>query len=160
MTTKLKKAAKTVQDLIYKYGLNCEVHEFESGTRTAIDAANSIGCAVGQISKSLIFRSSSNNPILILASGPNRVDEKLMSLHINESIEKADADFTRKITGFAIGGIPPIGHLTQIKSIFIDKDLLQYDDVWAAAGTPNTVFNIKIKDLIKMTEGEIVTITR
>jgi prolyl-tRNA editing enzyme YbaK/EbsC (Cys-tRNA(Pro) deacylase) len=94
---------------------------------------------------------------LILASGINRVDEKKIAEHMGEKIERADADFTRDVTGFAIGGIPPIGHLNPLTT-FIDEDLLQYDNLWAAGGTPNTVFKFNAADLEKMTGGEVVTV--
>jgi prolyl-tRNA editing enzyme YbaK/EbsC (Cys-tRNA(Pro) deacylase) len=95
---------------------------------------------------------------LILASGPNRVNEKTIESYVGEKIIKADADFTREVTGFAIGGIPPIGHKQEIELIFIDQDLLKFNDVWAAAGTPNAVFNLRSNDLLEMTNGKVISI--
>jgi prolyl-tRNA editing enzyme YbaK/EbsC (Cys-tRNA(Pro) deacylase) len=92
-----------------------------------------------------------------LASGPNRVNEKTIETHVGEKITKADADFARETTGFAIGGIPPIGHKQAIET-FIDKDLLKFEELWAAAGTPNTVFNLKSSYLQSLTNGKIITI--
>ncbi len=159
MNQLLTKSAQSVQDALAAKGLECEVVELSDSTRTAQDAASSIGCNVEQIVKSLIFKTKqTNKPILILASGPNRVNEKIIESHVGEKITKADADFAREITGFAIGGIPPIGHKQTIDLIFIDEDLLKFDSVWAAAGTPNAVFNLKGKDLVEMTNGVVVSI--
>ncbi len=134
--------------------------ELPSSTRTAVDAAAAIGCDVSQILKSLIFKTKkTNKPVLVLASGPNRVNEKSIETALGEAIIKADADFTKDITGFAIGGIPPIGHKQKIDLVFIDEDLLKFDSVWAAAGTPNAVFNFQGKDLLSMTEGRIISIS-
>lgn len=151
------KSAQSVQDALMCKGLECKVIELEHTTRSAADAAIAIGCDVSQIVKSLIFKTKlSSKPILILVSGPNRVDEKLIESYVGEKIAKADADFAKEITGFAIGGIPPIGHKQKIDFIFIDKDLLNFDSIWAAAGTPNAVFNLKGEDLVSMTEGKLV----
>ncbi len=155
----LTKSAQSVQDSLDAKGLSCTVLELPSSTRTANDAAQSIGCEVGQIVKSLIFKTAdTNHPVLLLVSGPNRVNEKAIEALLGEPLIKADADFARDITGFAIGGIPPIGHKQKIDLIFIDEDLLKFESVWAAAGTPNAVFNFKSPDLLTMTEGQVVSI--
>lgn len=157
MNNTLAKSAQSVQDALDSSGISCEVLELPSSTRTAVDAANSIGCQINQIVKSLIFKTKkTNEPVLVLASGPNMVNEKVIQKLVGEKITKADADYTRKITGFAIGGIPPVGHRTEIEHIFIDEDLLNLDVVWAAAGTPNAVFNIKSSDLLLLTKGKPV----
>lgn len=158
---KLTKSAQSVQQALEQKGLECTVIELPSSTRTAQDAATSLGCDIAQIVKSLIFKTKdTNKPVLILASGANRVNEVLIEQHLQEKIVKADADFTRDITGFAIGGIPPIGHKQSIELIFIDQDLLELDSVWAAAGTPNAVFNMPSKYLIEMTHGKTIEITQ
>lgn len=155
----LKKSAQSVQDALAQQGIECTVVEFPASTRTAIEAAAAIGCNVAQIVKSLIFKTKeTEKPVLVLASGPNRVDEKIIESFVGEKIIKADADFTREVTGFAIGGIPPIGHKQEIPFIFIDEDLLKWNDVWAAAGTPNAVFNLQIQDLLIMTRGKVIEI--
>jgi len=119
-------------------------------------AALAIGCFVGQIVKSLIFRTKAmHKPLLVLVSGPNRVNEKILENYIGEAIEKADASFTKEITGFTIGGIPPIGHKQDIET-FIDEDLVQFEELWAAAGTPNAVFNLKPHDLAILTNGKVI----
>lgn len=154
----LKKSAQSVQDVLAHKGLPLTVVELAASTRTAQDAALAIGCTVGQIVKSLIFcTKETRRPILVLASGPNRVDEKVIEQQVGEKIMKADADFTREVTGFAIGGIPPIGHKQHIET-YIDEDLLQYEEVWAAAGTPNAVFCLPSKELVALTGGKIIKI--
>lgn len=155
----LAKSAQSVQDTLMKKGLTCKVVELPESTRTAQEAATAIGCEVAQIVKSLIFKTRmSQRPVLILASGPNRVNEKRIESLLGEQIIKADADFTREVTGFAIGGIPPIGHKQRIEFTFIDEDLLKFEEIWAAAGTPNAVFSLKGKDLIEMTKGNVINI--
>jgi prolyl-tRNA editing enzyme YbaK/EbsC (Cys-tRNA(Pro) deacylase) len=158
MDKKLSKSAQSVQNALDQKGIQTTVIELPASTRTAQEAAQAIGCQIGQIVKSLIFKTKkSNSPILILASGPNRVNESMIETILGEKIVKADADFTREVTGFAIGGIPPIGHKQTIKT-FIDKDLMNFEEGWAAAGTPNAVFNLKTIDLQNLTNGDIIQI--
>lgn len=154
------KSTELVQKALEEKGFTSgKVVELASSTRTAIEAAQTIGCEVAHIVKSLLFRSKqSHKPVLILASGKNRVNEKSIEALIGEKIEKADADFTREITGFAIGGIPPLGHKQQIDHIFIDKDLFEFETVWAAAGTPFAVFSMPSALLIELTGGRVVAI--
>ncbi|HEY7618164.1 MAG TPA: YbaK/EbsC family protein [Solirubrobacteraceae bacterium] len=116
--------------------------EFPAGTRTAADAAAAIGCEVGAICKSLVFRVG-DEPLLVIASGANRVDEERFGA------QKADAAFVREQTGFAIGGVPPYGHARPLRTI-LDEDLLGYETVWAAAGTPSSVFPIVPADLVRL----------
>ena len=154
----LSKSAQSVQDVLNKKGMHAKVVELPASTRTAQDAASAIGCEVAQICKSLIFRTkNSHRPILVLASGVNRVDEKLIAKAVGEEITKADADFTREVTGFAIGGIPPIGHKQSIET-FIDEDLLKLGELWAAAGTPNAVFSLESAALQDLTQGRVIAI--
>ena len=130
MSSNLKKSAEKVQIELNKFGFELNVIELPDSTRTAQEAANAIGCTVSQIAKSLIFKGkTSQNPILIIASGTNRVNEKAIKEHIGEKLEKANADFVLEHTGFAIGGIPPVGHKNPIIT-FIDEDLLQHDEIW------------------------------
>ena len=157
----LAKSAQSVQEALTKKGVVCKVIELADSARTAQDAATALGCDVSQIVKSLIFKTKlSHKPVLVLASGPNRVNEKLIESLVGETIIKADADFTREVTGFAIGGIPPVGHKQAIEWIFIDEDLLHFQDVWAAAGTPHAVFNLKGTDLVEMTNGKVISIQK
>lgn len=157
----LTRSAQSVQDVLTSKGLTCQVLVLSESTRTAVEAANTIGCEEPQIVKSLIFKTkSTEKAVLILASGPNRVNEQVIESHVGEKITKADADFIREVTGFAIGGIPPVGHKQIIDHIFIDEDLLKFDNVWAAAGTPHAVFNLQSKDLVVLTTGKIISIMK
>ena len=158
MSSNLKKRAEKVQSVLNELGYELNVVEFSDSTRTTQDAADTIGCTVGQIAKSLIFKGkSSQKPILIIASGSNRVNEKLVKEYIGEKLEKADADFVLEHTGFAIGGVPPIGHTEPI-STFIDEDLMEYDEIWAAAGTPNAVFKLTPKILVEISKGTVIKV--
>lgn len=150
--------AKKIEKFLEKFGIKSEIKEFSETTKTAADAAKALNCELGQIAKSIIFRGrKSNDPILVIASGKNRIGEKIISDQLGEEIEKADADFVRAKTGFAIGGIPPFGHKEKIKT-FIDEDLLKYPLIWAAAGTHNAVFSLTPKQLTEITEGEVVPV--
>ena len=154
----LSGSAKKVQDALAAMGYDCAVTELEKSTRTVKEAAEAVGCSEGQIVKSLIFRGKrSKRPILVIASGPNRVREVKIEEQIGEPLGKANADFVREETGFAIGGVAPIGLKRQMIT-FIDKDLLAYDEVWAAAGTPHAVFQLDPADLPEMTGGKIIDI--
>ncbi len=132
--------------------------ELPTSTRTAEDAAKAIGCTVGQIIKSLVFCTKhTHKPVLVLASGINRVNEKAIAHHVGEEIIKADADYVREVTGFAIGGIPPIGHKQHIPT-YIDEDLLRFQEVWAAAGTPHAVFNLGSENIVNLTGGKVISV--
>ena len=146
MSHTLSASAQKVQNALNAFGLPCQVVELPDSTRSAQEAAQAIGCQVGQIVKSLIFKGKqSNKPILVLASGSNRVNEKKLKKLVAEPVKKADADFVREKTGFVIGGVPPVGHREQLKT-FLDEDLLQYEEIWAAAGTPHAVFKLTPAD--------------
>jgi prolyl-tRNA editing enzyme YbaK/EbsC (Cys-tRNA(Pro) deacylase) len=141
-------------------GERFQVLEFDASTRTAADAAAAIGCEVAQIAKSLIFRgANSDRAVLIIASGVDRVDEKKAAVAIGEPIARADADFVREATGFAIGGVPPVGHKTK-PIVLIEESLTQFDEIWAAAGTPNAVFRLTPSDLVELTGGRTVAVAR
>jgi len=155
----LSQSAQKVQDVLSPFGLSLEVVELPASTRTAAEAAQAIGCTVAQIAKSLVFRTTqSDQAILVIVSGTNRVNEERISTALGEPIGKADADFVRQQTGFAIGGVPPVAHTTKLTT-FVDQDLLLYDDIWAAAGTPNAVFHLTPQDLVAITCGEVLQIT-
>jgi prolyl-tRNA editing enzyme YbaK/EbsC (Cys-tRNA(Pro) deacylase) len=158
MPKNLSSSARKVQDALNKYGLSCQVVEMPQSTRTADDAARAVGCQVGQIVKSLVFQGKqSHQAILVATSGANRVNEKKIATLISELLSKADADFVREKTGFAIGGVPPVGHTQPIR-IFIDEDLMQYDEIWAAAGTPRAVFKLTPRELQKITGGQVISV--
>jgi prolyl-tRNA editing enzyme YbaK/EbsC (Cys-tRNA(Pro) deacylase) len=158
MDNNLSNSASKVQDALAQLGLPCKVVEMPASTRTAVEAAQAIGCTVGQIVKSLIFKSvKSQQAVLILASGTNRVDIKRIEEYIGEAIEKADPEFVREQTGFAIGGVPPLGFSKPLRTL-IDRDLLTYPEIWAAAGTPHAVFQILPADLVTATNGQVIQI--
>lgn len=158
MSSNLSKSAERFQNLLNEFGFELNVMELSDSTRTAQEAADAIGCSVSQIAKSLIFKGKiSEKPILIIASGTNRVNEKVVKEHIGEKLEKADADFVLEHTGFVIGGITPFGHKNTITT-FIDEDLLQYEEIWAAAGTPHAVFKLTPKILVEVTKGNIISV--
>jgi len=158
MTQELSSSARKVQEVLLDLGMLLKVIELPGSTRTAIDAAQAVGCQVGQIVKSLVFKTKhSQRPILVLTSGQNRVDERRIEALIGEPLGKADADFVRIHTGFVIGGVPPVAHLEKPET-FIDEDLLSYQELWAAAGTPHAVFQVTPLDLVRMTSGMVVRI--
>lgn len=158
MTTHFKKSLQRVQDVLNESGYAYTVQELAASTRTAQEAADAVGCTLAQIVKSLIFEGErSGNPILILASGANRVNEKTLAKLAGEPIRRAHPNFVRQRTGFAVGGVPPLGHSVPLQP-FIDEDLLQFDEIWAAAGTPHAVFCLKSADLQPLTGGKVVKI--
>jgi prolyl-tRNA editing enzyme YbaK/EbsC (Cys-tRNA(Pro) deacylase) len=160
MSTSLRPAAARVQALLKAEGMSAEVVEFAETTRSAAEAATQIGCTLGQIAKSLVFRAkSSNRPVLVIASGSNRVEEKAVEALLGEKIGKADADFVRDKTGYAIGGVAPLGHAAR-PATFIDEDLLGFEAIWAAAGTPYSVFRLTPAELVRLTGGQVARIAR
>lgn len=153
-----KAGIQRFEDTLEARGYSNEMVKLPENARTAGEAAKAIGCKVEQIAKSLIFLlSDSHQPMLIVASGVNRVNENRVSEWIGEPLGKANADFVREQTGFAIGGVPPLGHVNPIKAL-IDEDLFQYDEIWAAGGHPNFVFRLTPEELLKMTNGEVLAI--
>jgi prolyl-tRNA editing enzyme YbaK/EbsC (Cys-tRNA(Pro) deacylase) len=158
MSNILGLSPQKVQDALKTLGFNNQVVELQVTTRTSADAAQAVGCRVEQIAKSIVFQGKqTHKPILVIASGPNRVNEKRIEELIFEPLGEADADYVRKHTGFVIGGVPPLGHLEKLE-IFIDEDLLKCEEIWAAAGSPNAVFKLAPSELIKMTGGRVVSI--
>ena len=158
LNRRLPRRAKAVQDWLAGGGYDLQVIELPDSTRTASDAAQASGCEIGQIVKSLVFRTdATRRPVLILASGSNRVDEGKIQSYLGEAIVKPDAGYVREVTGFSIGGIPPFGHDSSLTSI-IDQDLLAYDDIWAAAGTPFAVFRLTPELLLEMTGGTAIEV--
>ncbi len=158
MAHELPESARRVQQALAAAGIPTSVVELPQSTRTAVEAAAAIGCQVEQIAKSLVFRrADSGSPVLVIASGTNRVDERLVASHLNTEIVKADAAFVRARTGFAIGGVPPLGHDAALL-ILIDEDLLELTTLWAAAGTPNAVFSLTPDQLVRATGGQVVRV--
>lgn len=156
-------SAARVQAVLDQAGMKAKVRAFPSSTRTAADAAASIGCSVAQIGKSLIFRTEqTGRAVLVIASGVNRVDELRVSQALagelnGDRLGRADADFVRAETGFAIGGVPPVGHRRPLLTV-VDRDLVQHDEIWAAAGTPNTVMCLTFEQLRQLTRGHVLAV--
>lgn len=149
-------SVQRVVDAATSQGLRIDVREFPDGTRTAVDAARAVGAEVGQIVKSLVF-SVNGESVLALVSGPNRLDERALARaagHDDADVGRLDAKAVRTATGFSIGGVPPFGHPTPLPT-FIDRDLLDYDSVWAAAGTPRHVFSTTPAELIRITGAAV-----
>lgn len=142
-----------VRERLREQGIEAQPVEFAESTRTSADAAAAIGTTVAQIAKSLVFLAD-GQPLLVIASGANRVDTKKLGALLNARITRADADAVRQATGFPIGGVPPLGHATPLRTL-IDEDLLTLSSIWAAAGTPNAVFETTPADLVKMTNGQV-----
>jgi prolyl-tRNA editing enzyme YbaK/EbsC (Cys-tRNA(Pro) deacylase) len=134
--------------------LGVSVRRFPEGTRTATDAARAVGCEVGQIVKSLVFVAG-GRPVVALVSGSNRLDEARLGALAGTPVTKADAAVARDATGYAIGGVPPFGHATDIP-VYMDRDLLGYASVWAAAGRPDSVFEIQPERLREMSKATVV----
>lgn len=135
------------------------VQEFEQTTHTAADAATAVGCDLGQIAKSLLFRAADGRPVLVVASGANRVDEKKVAALLGQKIARADPDFVLRHTGFAVGGVPPVGHATRPATV-LDQDLRRHRTIWAAAGSPNAVFALAPDDLPRLTGAAFVDVAK
>ncbi|QJR13583.1 YbaK/EbsC family protein [Usitatibacter palustris] len=158
MSETLPDSARTVQEVLRAKGIEARVMVLPQSTRTAKEAAQAVGCEVAQIAKSIIFkRADTQQAVLVITSGVNRVDEKRVAAHLGTELLKADADFVRAATGFAIGGVPPLGHRTPIETL-IDETLLALDSVWAAAGTPNALFSIGARQLVAATGGHVMVV--
>lgn len=158
MRQKLKASAERVQQALAARGMDCRVIEMGASTRTSQEAAEAVGCAVAQIVKSILVKTKkTKRPIMIAASGANRIDLKAVAEKVGEPVRMADPDFVREKTGFVIGGVPPLGHAEKI-DILIDEDLLSHESIWAAAGTPNAMFQLTPDQLKEITEGEVACI--
>ena len=160
MADRLSASAARVQGALEAIGIEAEVRELPESTRTAPDAARALGCRVEQIAKSIVFRATeSGAAVMVVAGGANRVDERKVRRLVGEVVERASPDFVRERTGFAIGGVPPLGHATAMRILF-DPDLLREPVVWAAAGTPRGVFAMHPRELLRATGGEAVDVKR
>lgn len=154
----LPAAARRVQSALEAHGLAVTIREFPTSTRTAAEAAASIGCTVAQIAKSLMFRGErTGRAVLVVASGANRVNEERLAAIVREPVGRADAAFVRERTGYAIGGVPPVAH-AEPPAVIIDEDLLELEEIWAAAGTPNAVFRLTPAELVSITAGRVARI--
>lgn len=151
-------STERVQRALAAAGIAAQVRELPHSARTALEAAAALGCGVGQIAKSLVFRRTDDGrALLVVASGANRVDEARVAQHLGAGIAKADAAFVRASTGFAIGGVPPLGHDAPLTTL-VDRDLLAYEIVWAAAGTPHAVFALAPQQLVAATGAQVLAL--
>ena len=156
----LGRSSSRVAEELRRLGATAEVREMPESTRTATDAAAAVGCAVAQIVKSLVFRSVvSDEPVLVLVSGADRVDEALLAQVVGEAVEQATGKFVRERTGYAIGGVPPVGHAQPVVT-YLDEHLFDHALVWAAAGTPRAVFCIAPAELVRITSARVVAVAR
>jgi prolyl-tRNA editing enzyme YbaK/EbsC (Cys-tRNA(Pro) deacylase) len=136
------------------------VVEFDESTHTAQEAADAIGCALAQIAKSIMFRTAqSGKAVLVIASGVNKVDEKKIRALLGEKIERASPDFVKEMTGFEVGGVPPLAH-AQACTVYLDEDLKAFPTLWAAGGTPNAVFEIGFDELVSRTGAAVADVAK
>lgn len=156
--SELSRSSARVAGELERLGIGTTVLELPGSTRTAGEAADAVGCDVGQIVKSLVFRVvERDEPLLVLTSGRNRVDESKLAAVVGAPVERASAEFVRQRTGYAIGGVPPLGHLAPIATV-LDPDLLAYEVVWAAAGTPRSVFAVAPETLRQVTSAKVAEV--
>ncbi|MBN3494599.1 YbaK/EbsC family protein [Vibrio neptunius] len=160
MSKELKSSSMKVQEFLSQNGQDFVVQEMPNSTRTASDAAESIGCTVSQIAKSLIFKhGETGKPVLVVASGSNMVCADKVKQATGITLTKADASFVRDKVGYAIGGVPPVAHNSSVHTI-LDQDLNQYSEIWAAAGTPNSVFKLNPQNLGQLTQGQWIDLAK
>ncbi len=148
----LPRSARRVQAALHEAGVDVEVVVLEDSARTAVEAAAAVGVEVGAIVKSLVFRDGHGSPVLVLVSGDHRCDEALLG------VTRADAATVREVTGYAIGGVPPVGHPEPLRTV-VDEQLGRFETVWAAAGTPHAVFPVGFDDLVRLTGGEVRSVS-
>jgi prolyl-tRNA editing enzyme YbaK/EbsC (Cys-tRNA(Pro) deacylase) len=148
------KVTKALKDL----GIEAEVLTFTESTKTSQEAADMAGCELAQIAKSIIFRAKkADRAVLVITSGINKVDTKLIRDHLGEKPDKADADFVREKTGYVIGGVPAIAHAEE-PIVYFDETLCQFDEIWSAAGSPYSIYKIKTEDLIRITGAKVIKV--
>lgn len=141
-------------------GPSFAVVEFDASTKTSAEAAAAIGCTVAQIAKSIIFKTAAGGkPVLVVASGTNRVDDKKVTALLGEKVKSADAEFVKANTGFEIGGVSPVGHATP-PIVLLDQDLKSFDAIWAAGGAGNAVFKLTWDDLVRLTNGRAADVAK
>ena len=157
MSAPLSASAAKVQAALDAAGVSTRIVEHAIAARTSAQAADVLGCTVGQIAKSLVFRAASGRAVLVIASGANRVDEAKVAALIDEPVGRADPAFVRAVTGYAIGGIPPLGHPAPLAPL-VDRDLLRHAVVYAAGGTPNAMFPIAPAELVRASGGMVADV--
>ncbi|RUS43804.1 YbaK/EbsC family protein [Cohnella sp. AR92] len=157
-TAALKASAQRIQSVLSEMGYGERVVELPGSTHSAQEAAEAIGCDISRIAKTIVFRAKpTGEPVLVVASGVNRINERALAKALEKKLSKADAEFVRERTGFVIGGVAPIGHAEAIETI-IDEDLLEFDEIWAAAGHPHAVFRMTPSELVAMTQGRVMRV--
>ena len=155
----LTSSAQRVQEALREAGVALRVVELPASTRSAAEAADAIGCRLEQIAKSIVFqKKDSGEPVLVVASGPNRIDEKKVGADLDSDVKLAKADYVKKATGYAIGGVPPLGHETPLETV-VDAHLMTLESLWAAAGTPHAVFQLTPEDLLRLTGGRVLEVS-
>lgn len=160
MVQPLSRSASKVQKYLAEQAVEFVVKELPSSTRTAKEAAESIGCQVAQIAKSIVFKNAEKQtPVLVVASGSNHIDTDKIEKQLGIQLCKADADFVKSNLGYAIGGVPPVAHSQRVLTI-LDQDLYNYTSLWAAAGTPNAVFELSPQDLDLLTHGQWIDLAK
>lgn len=160
MSSTIRDSAMRVQEFLTAKGFSFEVKELADSTRTAREAADSVGCKVAQIAKSLVFKDKrTGDPVLVIASGANRVDLKKIKAATGLNLGRADGNYVKEKVGFAIGGVPPAGHIRALTT-FLDPDLRSHDTIWAAAGTPFALFQLSPDDLVPLTDGQWVDLAQ
>jgi prolyl-tRNA editing enzyme YbaK/EbsC (Cys-tRNA(Pro) deacylase) len=156
----LPRSAKRVHDALVALGLPADIRRLQDSTRTAPEAAAAVGCELGAIVKSLVFRGTdSGDPLLALVSGDNRADEALIQGAVGEAVERPDAAYVREVTGYSIGGVPPVGHPAPVRTV-LDEDLFRFETVWAAAGNPHAVFPIGPAALAEATGAQVTRLAQ
>ena len=155
----LSASAERFQEFIRTRNLTIQVRELSDSTRTADEAAKAIGCGVAKIAKSMVFKTEKGTALLVITSGVNYVDEKKLMKLSGFRVKRADPDFVKKQTGYTIGGVPPLGHRKSVKS-FMDEDLLQYQEIWAAAGSPHAVFPVEPGRLVEWSGAVVAEIRK
>lgn len=156
--TESKKGPERVREALQEAGLEADVQELPASTRTASEAAQAVGCEAGQIAKSLVFQGKeSGKAYLVIASGANRVDERKLAMLVGEDLNLASPDFVREQSGYSIGGVPPLGHENELES-YMDEDLLAYDRIWAAAGSPRAVFPVDPQRIVEVTGAQVANV--
>lgn len=155
----LSRSARRVAEALREHGIDADVQELPESTRSAADAARTLGCDVAQITKSLVFREVEHDrPVLVLASGPDRVDEQRLAELVGARVEQAPAAWVKQRTGFAVGGVPPLGHREPVTTL-VDAGVLAHELVWAAAGTPRAVFAASPQLLCQAAGARTVSVT-
>lgn len=155
----VKGSVARVAAALAEAGFGNEIVALDQSTRTSAEAAAAVGCEVAQIAKSLVFRGArTGRPVLVVASGTNRVDEAKVAALLDEPVERPDGRFVRAETGFAIGGVAPIGHARPL-TVLLDADLGRHDAIWAAAGSPHAVFRLTFDELCRMTGGTVAAVS-